>query len=82
MRQAPAPKMACEPSHIGLDLDWPNVRRLVVGFQPEGHGAIASAWDDGDKAFVIVNASPKKTRNVLGSPAYLEPKGRGDNSLP
>jgi hypothetical protein len=63
MREAPAPKRVCELGRIGLDLDWSNVRRLVVGFQPEGHGAIASAWDDGDQAFVIVNASPKKTRN-------------------
>ena len=55
--------MVCELGRIGLDLDWSNVRRLVVGLQPEGHGAIASAWNDGDKALVIVNASPKKTRN-------------------
>ena len=63
MREAPSPKRLCKLGRIGSALDWANVRRLVAGVQPEGHGAIASAWDDGDKAFVIVTAPPKETRN-------------------
>ena len=63
MREAPAPKKLCELGRIGSALHWANVRRLVAGEQPEGHGAIASAEDDSDKPFVTVNASPQKTRN-------------------
>ena len=63
MREAPAPKRLCKLGRIGLALDWANVRRLVAGEQPEDHGAIASAEDDGDKSFVTVNASPQETRN-------------------
>ena len=63
MREAPSPKKLCKLGRIGLALDWANVRRLVADEQPEGHGAIASAWDGDDKAFVIANAPPKKTRN-------------------
>jgi hypothetical protein len=43
MREAPSPKTMRELGHIGLALDWANVRRLVVDGQPEDHGAIASA---------------------------------------
>src|SRR5258708_97855 len=43
VREAPSPKRLCKLGRIGSALDWANVRRLVAGKQPEGHGAIASA---------------------------------------
>lgn len=51
-----------KPGHIGLALDWANVRRLVEDNQLEDHGAIASAWGYDDEALVIVNVSLRKTR--------------------
>ena len=62
MREALSPKRLCQLGRIGLALHWANVRRLVAGEQPEGHGAIACAEDDDDKSFVTVNASPQGTR--------------------
>jgi hypothetical protein len=43
VREALSPKRLCQLGRIGLALHWANVRRLVAGEQPEGHGAIASA---------------------------------------
>ena len=63
MREAPSPKRLCKLGRIGSALHWANVRRLVAGEQPGGHGAIAPAEDDDDKSFVTVNASPQGTRN-------------------
>ena len=63
MREALSLKRLRKLGRIRSALDWANVRRLVAGEQPEGHGAIASAEDDGDKSFVTVNASPQGTRN-------------------
>ena len=43
VREALSLKRLCELGRIRSALDWANVRRLVAGEQPEGHGAIASA---------------------------------------
>lgn len=43
VREAPAPKMLCEPGRLWSALEWANVRRLVVNLQPGDDGASTPA---------------------------------------